>query len=331
MSVDIRTNAIKPVRNTFAHLARRFGDKPATRYQEISYDTQPEVNLHYKPLWDPDGEIYDKRRTAIVMKDWYALKDPRQFYYGSYTTTRAKQQDALDRQLEFVDRRELLRMLPEETRAAIVFALLPLRHYEWGANMSNCHVAAYGYGTAITQAAIMATTDRLGMAQHLSRIGLLIDGNTGDSLARGRALWVDEPLWQGLRCQVEHLFVTRDWFEVLVAQNLVADGLIYPLFYQQFDRLIAEQHGPALSSLTDYLMRWYEETAKWVDASIKTAAAESTENRQLIGTWFTTWRALLLDALKPLAEQVLGARCAPALAAVTQQLNDRAAKLGLTV
>ena len=42
------------------------------------------------------------------MKDWYALKDPRQYYYGAYTITRAKQQDALDRQLDFVEKRELL-------------------------------------------------------------------------------------------------------------------------------------------------------------------------------------------------------------------------------
>lgn len=331
MSVDIRTSSVKPVRNTFAHLARRFGDKPATRYQEIAFDTQPEVNLHYKPLWDPDGEIYDKRRTSIVMKDWYALKDPRQFYYGSYTTTRAKQQDALDRQLEFVDKRELLRILPADTREAIVFALVPLRHYEWGANMNNCHISAYGWGTAITQAAIMATTDRLGMAQHLSRIGLLLDGNTGESLTRGKQLWVEDASWQGLRAEMEHLFVTRDWFEVMVAQNLVLDGLIYPLFYQHFDQLIAAQHGSALSSLTDYLMRWHEETNKWVDATVKTAAAESADNKELITIWTKQWRDTFLKALQPLALSVLDSKAEAALDLVTKNFNARATKLGLGV
>ncbi len=331
MAVEIRTNGVKPVRNTFGHLARRFGDKPATRYQEIAYDVQPEVNLHYKPLWDPDGEIYDRRRTVVTMRDWYALKDPRQFYYGSYTTTRAKQQDALDRQLDFAEKRDLLRLLPDEVRESIVFALLPLRHYEWGANMSNCHVAAYGYGTAVTQAAIMVTTDRLGMAQHLSRIGLLLDGNTGESLSIGRSLWIDEPLWQGLRREVEALFVTRDWFEVLVAQNLAADGLVYPLFYQQFDQHVAARAGSALSSLTDYLLRWYEETAKWVDATIKTAAAENPENRERISQWFRNWRDRMAQALRPLSQSLLGDASEQALAAVLAQLDARAAKLGLTV
>ena len=329
MTVEIRTANVKPVRNTFQHLARRFGDKPATRYQEIAYDVQSEANFHYKPLWDPEREMYDKRRTAVVMKDWYALKDPRQFYYGNYTTTRAKQQEALDRQLEFVEKRDLLRVLPEDTRKAIVFALVPLRHYEWGANMGNCHVAAYGWGTAITQAAMMTTTDRLGMAQHLSRIGLLVDGNTGDSLRDAKRIWTDEAAWQGLRREVENLFVVRDWFEVFVAQNLVADGLIYPLFYQQFDALIAESHGSALSSLTDFLVRWFDETGKWVDSVVKTAVAESPENKKLISGWVVKWLEAFVEALKPLADATLGNRSEHALTVVLTAFDARAAKLGI--
>lgn len=329
MTVEIRTTGVKPIRNTFEHLAKRFGDRCATRYQEIAYDVQPTTNFHYKPLWDPDRDLYDVRRTAVVMKDWYALKDPRQYYYGAYTITRAKQQEALDRVLDFVDKRDLLRTLPLSARQQMVSALVPLRHYEFGANMNNSHVAGYGYGTAITQAAMMNCMDRLGMAQHLSRIGLLVDGNTGDSLAEGKRLWLDEPAWQGVRRQMERLFVTRDWFELHAAQNLVADGLIYPLFYQQFDADFAQQNGPALSSLTDYLMRWYEETARWVDATVKTAAAESAENAKLISEWTLKWQGLWLAALKPTATAALGDKADAALETVIAAFNARAAKLGL--
>lgn len=329
MTVEIRTQSVKPMRNTFAHVARRFGDKPATRYQEVTYDLQSEANLHYKPLWEPDRELYDRRRTAVVMQDWYALKDPRQFYYGAYTITRAKQQDAQDRQMEFVERRELLAALPADARQAVVNALLPLRHYEWGANMSNCLIAAYGYGTAITQAAIMATMDRLGMAQHLSRIGLLLDGKGGESLTVAKAQWTDEPAWQGLRREVERLMVTRDWFEVIVAQNLVADGLVYPLFYQQFDAHFARHNGSALSSLTDYLMRWFEESAKWVDLTIRTALSESDANRALISRWTVQWRENFLAGLRPIALAMLGERADAALANVTAAFDARAGRLGI--
>lgn len=38
MSLEIKTASLEPVRHTFAHIARRFGDKPATRYQEATHD-----------------------------------------------------------------------------------------------------------------------------------------------------------------------------------------------------------------------------------------------------------------------------------------------------
>lgn len=329
MTVEIRTTGVKPIRNTFSHLAKRFGDKNATRYQESAYDIQPLVNFHYKPLWDPGRDLYDVRRTAIVMKDWYALKDPRQYYYGAYTITRAKQQDALDRQLEFVEKRDLLRILPAAARQQLVKALVPLRHYEFGANLNNSHMAGYGFGTAYTQAAMMNCMDRLGMAQHLSRIGLLTDGNTGESLIEGKRQWMEEAAWQGVRRETENQFVTRDWFELHVAQNLVADGLVYPLFYQQFDAAFAAQNGSALSSLTDYLMRWYEETARWVDSIVKTAASESPENAKLISEWTVKWRDVWVAALKPAAEAALGDKAGEALATVTTAFNTKAGKLGL--
>ncbi|MDP1789445.1 MAG: phenol hydroxylase, partial [Methylibium sp.] len=44
MTVEIRTQTVKPVRQTFGHIARRFGDKAASRYQEATYDLQSQTN-----------------------------------------------------------------------------------------------------------------------------------------------------------------------------------------------------------------------------------------------------------------------------------------------
>lgn len=35
MQIDLRTVSIQPQRQAFDHLVRRFGDKPASRYQEV--------------------------------------------------------------------------------------------------------------------------------------------------------------------------------------------------------------------------------------------------------------------------------------------------------
>jgi phenol hydroxylase P1 protein len=329
MSVDIRVQSVKPLRNTFAHIAARFGDKPATRYQEGTYHLQAEVNFHYKPLWDPERDIWDKRRTAVVMQDWYAPKDPRQYYYGSYTIARSRMQEAADRQMELADKRGLLAGLPEAARQDLINFIVPLRHFEWGGNTNFAHVAAYGWGTAITQAAAMGMMDRLGVAQHLSRIGLMLDGNTGASLVQAKRQWVGAPHWQPLRREIESVFVRRDWFETLVAQALVADHVVYGLMLQRFEGEFAKQHGSALATVLDFPLRWQEEHARWVDAVVKTCAAESEANRTLIAGWARQWQTAFVAALAPLAETALGRDGAAALKQVSDELSVRLGKLGL--
>ena len=329
MQVDIKTQQIQPLRQTYGHVARRFGDKPASRYQEATYDVQSEVNFHYRPTWDPGFELYDKRRTAIVMQDWYALKDPRQFYYGAYVTARGRQQDATEKSFAFVEKRGLLQALPAEWQERLAVGLLPLRHVEWGANMNNFYCADYGWGTAITQACTYCAMDRLGIAQYLSRIGMLLDGNTGVALERARVAWLESAAWQPLRGFVEHTFVTGDWFETFVAQNLVLDGLLYPLVYQHADAVIARACGTGLAVLTEFMNDWRDEHARWVDAVIQAAAAESDANRALLSGWARAACAEVAQALVPVADALTGEDGAQMVALCREQFEVRLGKLGL--
>ena len=47
--------------------------------------------------------------------------------------------------------------------------VVPLRHYESGAQMISCDVTRFGFGTTITQCAGFAAFDRIGNAQAISR------------------------------------------------------------------------------------------------------------------------------------------------------------------
>src|SRR3546814_5701515 len=85
MQIDLKTVEIEPRRKTFDNLVRRFGDKPASRYQEASYDIQAKENLHYRPTWAPDQQLYDTEISRVKMADWDAFKDPRQYFYNTYT------------------------------------------------------------------------------------------------------------------------------------------------------------------------------------------------------------------------------------------------------
>lgn len=332
MTIEIKTSVIEPRRHTYANVARRLGaDKPASRYEEATYDLQPTVNFHYRPTWNPKYEIYDTGRTKIVMEDWYSFRDPRQYYYGPYTITRARMIETQEKNLKFVQKRNLLDALDEEWAGKVKNYFLPLRHYEWGANMNNCQITDEGYGAAITQVTMFSTTDRLGIAQIIGRIGLVFDGNSGDSLAAAKEAWIDAPMWQGMRHMIEDSFVLDDWFELLVAQNFAMDGIIYPMVYEHFDREAGRHGGSALSLLCEFMTECFGETIRWTDALIKVTAQESPANKELLSGWVKKWSARAVDAHRPLAEYVLGSDADAVLQETLEALMARATKAGLDV
>lgn len=326
MTIEIRTSTLEPVRNTYEHIKRRFGDKPASRYQEASYDVAPETNFHYRPLWQPDKELYDKSRTAVVMEDWYVHKDPRQFYYGTYVQARAKLQDVAESNYAFFEKRKLADGMSEEVRAKITRCLLPLRHAELGANMNNMFSCSYGTATVVTQGFLFNAMDRLGIAQYLSRIGLLLDGNSGDSLNQAKEYWMTDPAWQGIRRYTENVLCLEDWFEVFIAQDVVLDTLVYDLIYNQFDQAITQAGGGDLAMLIEFMQEWHKDTSRWVDSVLKTTVAESDHNRDLIGNWAAEWREKAVTDIAPLAEVAVGDE---AVAASVDVLQKRLAKAGL--
>ncbi len=330
MQIDLRTVGITPLRQTYQHIADRQGaDKPASRYLEATMDVQAQANFHYRPTWDPEHELFDARRTQIVMKDWYALKDPRQLYYGTYTLARARMQETAEADFEFVESRGLAERYDEAARRTTLDFYVPLRHVAWGANMNGSYQCAYGFGTAITQPCLYAGMDQLGIAQYLTRLGLLL-GQPSD-LEAGKHAWLNAPAWQPLRKLVEDTWVTRDWFELFMAQNVVLDGALFGLAYKEVDAALSERAGPTVSMLTRFQAEWFPDACKWVDAVVKTAAADSGENKALLGQWYVGWRTRVREALEPIAQLALAADGVPALERALAAVDARMAKAGLTV
>lgn len=327
MQIDIKTNNVEPLRQTFSHVARRLGaDKPASRYQEATLDVQSVMNFHYRPLWDPEHEIFDETRTAIKMEDWYAFRDPRQYYYGTWTITRSRQQDSMERNFSFVEKRGLMATVPEDMRKKVAEVMVPLRHVDYTANLNNTFISAYGYGTACTQVASFAAMDRLGIAQYLSRIGLLIDGNTGEALDAGKQAWMEAPEWQPLRQLCEEMLTVRDWFELFVAQSFALDGLLYPLIYNRFDAELSQSGASSVAMLTEFMVDWNAENNRVTDAFLKTASQESDENRKQLSEWAQQWAGRCAEALKPVAEQIFADDAVTVMAELQAELQQRGAK-----
>lgn len=332
MKLDIKTTALEQRRQTYANVARRKGaDMPASRYEEATLDLQPAANFHYRPTWDSSHLLFDAGRTAIVMDDWYAIRDPRQFYYGTYTIARSRMTETQEKNFAFVEKRNLLSAMDPAWTETVKTYLLPLKHYEWGANMNNCQIADLGSGAAITQIATFNMADRLGIAQFISRIALLLDGNSGAALEASKKAWLEDGKWQEMRHMVEDSFVLDDWFEQFVAQNFCMDGIVYPLVYQQFDAEGDANHGAgALAMLSEFMVDWYAEGLRVNDAVLKLVAGQSEANRAKLAEWIATWSGRAAGAFQPIAEFVLGENAGrAAIAAAGAELAARAQKAGI--
>lgn len=332
MKIDIQTSNLEPRRQTYAHIARRFGqDRPASRYEEAVLDVQATNNFHYRPIWAPQYELYDQRRTKIVMQDWYAFRDPRQFYYGTYNISRAGMEQVTNTNFDFVEKRNLLAPLSAEWRDKVYAYLVPMRHFEWGANMNNWTIADFGFGAAITSAASFCAADRLGMAQIISRVGLALDDNQGSSLDVAKKAWMEAPEWQGVRHAVEDVFVLEDWFETFVAQNVALDGVMHPLVFGELDETLREHGGTGVSMLCEFMTDWFPNNQRWVDAVVKTAVEESEANRELLTGWARQWVSRATEAALPVAQSVAGDSAGATVEKTVTELKARLSKLGVEV
>ncbi len=306
MSLDIKSIDIRPKRETFGHVARRIGEgKMASRYEEATYDLQSTTNFHYLPYANPNYELYDERKTAIKMEDWYKFLDPRQYHYSSYVVARAKQQETAEQNFLFVENRGMLNFLSDDIKKLILNYIIPLRHYEWGANMNNLQTCAEGYGAALTNAFMFHSEDRLGNAQYLTRIALLLGENEVSILDEAKKMWLEDEAWQGLRKALEDSFVIEDWFELHIAQNVILDAFVHPLFFDILEQELSKKGAAAQAMMTEFITLWNEECARWIDMTIKVAVNENEENKEIINNWCKKYMDIAYEAVLPLAKKVV--------------------------
>jgi len=303
---ELRQRVIEPRRKTFQNIIDRNGDRAASRYEEGTLDVQPTENFHYRPLWDPAHELYDESYSALRLTDPYSYRDPRQFYYTPYVASRAGMYDAFGKTLRYLEERDLLARLPAGWRSAMETLLVPLRHYEAGAQLIFVAGARFAYGTAVEQCLSYAAFDRIGAAQMISRIGIDLDGGTADLLAEAKTQWSSATVLQPLRRLVEELLIEPDWAVGLVALDFV-DRLLYPLLYRHLDEAALLQGAGAYSLLAQHFAGWFDDERRWLDALLAEWVADEAHgsaNRTALQAVTNTWLPRAVAAATAIAEQV---------------------------
>jgi phenol hydroxylase P1 protein len=331
---ELRTQVIEPKRKTFDNLVARYGDRPASRYEEGSIDIQAKENFHFRPLWAPDKEIYDETFSVLRLTDPYSFLDPRQFYYAPYVTSRATMFDAFASTLDYLEERGMFERLPQAWSELFQTVVLPLRHYESAAQMVSCDTARFGFGTTITQCAAYAAFDRVGNAQLISRVGISLGGGSADLLDVAKTSWLEDEALQPLRRLAEELLVERDWGRSLVALD-VADQLLYPLLYTYLDEAALNGGAGSYSLIAQHLSKWFKDQRRWLDALYRawTTDPELGEtNKVLLAEIVESALAgaqVAANALAARADQLVATGCTTAVAESAANIREFFLALGV--
>jgi phenol hydroxylase P1 protein len=336
MQFELRTQVIEPKRKTFTNLVERFGDRPASRYEEGSVDIQPTEHFHYRPLFAPDKWHYDPDWTAFKLTDPYSFMDPRQLYYAPYVQSRSASGDAFAKSLDYVDSRQLLQKLPAGWDSLVGDLLLPLRHYEAGAELVLIEGSRFAYGTTIDQCCTYAAFDRIGNAQNLSRIGIVYAEGHDHALAAAKEKWLTDPALQGLRRLIEEVLTEGDYAKELLAIDL-CDRLLYPLMYTHLDEAALVGGAGAYSLLAQHFAAWNADNRRWIDHLISCWFADEQYgegNKAAFDDVLARRWAQVVEAVTDLAGAVdsrIGAGAVTAVELNSAALAAQLGAMGLTV
>lgn len=273
MSAD-QSSQIKPIRE------KPFTWDTKNEYEEVTLRMQTYMHYHYRNIFDErDYDLYDPRYTRIKSSDWEAFRDPKRYWYTTYT--RDRKNLAIEVENGFKNAQELgiIENLPSQWADALRDIYTPLRHIEYGENVQMQHVIRYALGTPIEQCATFQAYDKTGRAQWITLWAMNMQEHHGNFLDHSKEILLNEPAYQPLRSYAEELLVTNDWAEVILAENLTLDLLLGNLMYKHLTKEAGkfnDYHLSVLNLTINKQMKWQSD---WAFALFKHFANDKPTSR----------------------------------------------------
>lgn len=292
------SNVIKPIRNTYKYMSGLKVKRPTT-YDEATYNLEPKENFHYRPIWNPEMNIFDERLTKVRLEDWEQFRDPAKLYYATYCYSRADLQTKIKGQFEAADRYGWFKNMDPAFVNTISELFPVLRHLIFGESVAFMYIGRAAVGTAIEQCATYQCYDELGTAQLLTRICLELEEQNPTILQDGKQTWMEDKKYQKLRALTERLMVTWDWAEAMVATNLVLDLILYPLFFEEMTALASKKGVMGYMAFSQFFMEMAEYEKNYTYELVKMLLADRPENKEILQSYINKWLPEVIEAITP--------------------------------
>ncbi|MDX6657754.1 MAG: propane 2-monooxygenase small subunit [Solirubrobacteraceae bacterium] len=291
--------------------------RKASVYEDVTVDVQPDPARHLTQGWIygfADGTMgYPAEWTALKSSDWHLFLDPNEEWEQTIYRNNA---DVVQQNLHNL----------ANAKAARAFST-------WGNNWTRVverHVGAWAHAeqgiglyvylmaqrdaptNMINNALAVASLHKLRFAQDLILYNLdLSDQIEGFDGGAHKEAWQSDPVWQGVRENVESLTAIRDWAEAWFATAVVFEPLVGELFRSEFVMQIA---APQRDFVTPTLMGAGESDvardqrgARALFSMLVSDDKHAEENRETLQGWLDKWTPVSVAAaqqLQPIWSQV---------------------------
>jgi propane monooxygenase small subunit len=282
----------------------------ATVYEDVTVDVQPDPERYLSQGWiygfaaGPGG--YPHEWTALKSSNWHQYLDPNEeweqtIYRNNAHIVRQVSQNVANAKAEHAFERWNRSWSKVVERHVGAWA-----HAENGIGL---HVYTTIQRSAptnmINNAIAVGAAHKLRFAQDLILYNLelseQLDGFEGKA---HRDAWQKDPVWQGVRENVERLTATPDWAEALFATALVFEPLVGELFRSHFVMQCAALQGdfvtPTLMGVGEGDAHRDERSARQLFELLLNDPEYADENRAQLQQWLATWVPKSIQAARQL-------------------------------
>ena len=282
----------------------------ATVYEDVTVDVQPDPARHLTQGWIyafADGTAgYPLEWTALKSSNWHAFLDPNEeweqtIYRNNANVVRQVQQT--------IANAKAAHAFSAWNRAWVTIVERHVGAWAHAEHGLGLHVYTAAQRDAptnmINNAMAVGAVHKLRLAQDL----ILYNLEVGEEIAEfdggaHRVAWQEDPVWQGVRENVERLTATRDWAEQFFATALIFEPLLGELFRSNFVMQAAAPNGdyvtPALMGTGEADTTRDQRGARQLFKLLVEDAEHGSENWALLQQWVDKWTPLTADAARRL-------------------------------
>jgi propane monooxygenase small subunit len=282
----------------------------ATTYEDVTFDVQPDPERHLSQGWiygfgdGPGG--YPQEWTELKSSDWHKFRDPNEeweqtIYRNNANAVRQIQQNLANAKLADA--------YASWTPAWAKFVERNLGAWMHAENGIGLHVFTAvqrsGPTNMINNAVAVNSAHKLRFAQDLALYNLDLDESlSGFDGSAHREVWHTDPVWQGVRRNVELLTAASDWAEAIFATNIVFEHLVGVLFRSHLIMQISARNGDYVTpGLVGSGEHDYTRDLAYTRALFTILTRDEKHrdhNRAVLSSWLTKWMPLSIEAARGL-------------------------------